>query len=181
MSFHRLPLRAASCGGLALLACGSLAHAQESTRGADPPHTTRSGARVLTATRITEPPVVDGTLNERAWSQAEAAGDFIQRTPRDGEPATQETRFQILFDDQALYVGVWLLDTDPEAALGRSFAQVARDHRIIALWQQCREQGGERIEPVEVDRRGPFLQAPTITRTVSERPETVRHCLRKSG
>jgi two-component system phosphate regulon sensor histidine kinase PhoR len=36
---------------------------------------------------------------------------------------------------------------------------VARDHRIIALWQQCREQGGERIEPVEVDRQGPFLQA----------------------
>jgi two-component system phosphate regulon sensor histidine kinase PhoR len=52
-----------------------------------------------------------------------------------------------------------LLGTDTEAALGRSFAQVARDHRIIALWQQCREQGGERIEPVEMDRQGPFLQA----------------------
>jgi two-component system phosphate regulon sensor histidine kinase PhoR len=52
-----------------------------------------------------------------------------------------------------------LLGTDTEAALGHSFAQVARDHRIIALWQQCREQGGEQIEPVEVDRRGPFLQA----------------------
>jgi two-component system phosphate regulon sensor histidine kinase PhoR len=52
-----------------------------------------------------------------------------------------------------------LLDTDTEAALGRSFAQVARDHRIIALWQQCREEGRERIEPVELDRRGSFLQA----------------------
>jgi len=52
-----------------------------------------------------------------------------------------------------------LLGTDTEAALGRSFAQVARDHRIIALWQQCREQGKEQIEPVEVYRQGPFLQA----------------------
>jgi two-component system phosphate regulon sensor histidine kinase PhoR len=52
-----------------------------------------------------------------------------------------------------------LFGTDTEAALGRSFAQVARDHQIIALWQQCRERGGEGIEPVEVDRQGPFLQA----------------------
>jgi two-component system phosphate regulon sensor histidine kinase PhoR len=52
-----------------------------------------------------------------------------------------------------------LLGTDTEAALGRSFAQVARDHRLIALWQQCREQGKEQIEPVEVYRQGPFLQA----------------------
>ncbi len=52
-----------------------------------------------------------------------------------------------------------LLGTDIEAALDRSFAQVARDHRMIALWQQCHEGGGERIESVELDRRGPFLQA----------------------
>jgi two-component system phosphate regulon sensor histidine kinase PhoR len=52
-----------------------------------------------------------------------------------------------------------LLGTDTEAALSCSFAQVARDHRLIALWQQCRELGEEQIELVEVDRRGPFLQA----------------------
>jgi two-component system phosphate regulon sensor histidine kinase PhoR len=55
--------------------------------------------------------------------------------------------------------GARLLGTDMEVALGHSFAEVARDHRIIALWQQCREQGEERVEPVELDRRGPFLQA----------------------
>ena len=51
-----------------------------------------------------------------------------------------------------------LLGTSEVAALGRSFAQVARDHRIIGLWQQCHEQGEERVELVEVGRRGPFLQ-----------------------
>ena len=51
-----------------------------------------------------------------------------------------------------------ILNTSREAALGRSFAQATRHHRLIELWQQCREQGEEQIEPVEVDRRGPFLQ-----------------------
>lgn len=52
-----------------------------------------------------------------------------------------------------------LLGIDEEAALGRPFAQVARDHRIIGLWQQCCVRGEEQFEPVEADRRGSFLQA----------------------
>ena len=51
-----------------------------------------------------------------------------------------------------------LLGTSEEAALGQSFARVARDHRVIAIWQQCRERGDEQIESVEVSRLGPFLQ-----------------------
>ncbi len=51
-----------------------------------------------------------------------------------------------------------LLGTDEEAALGRSFAQVVRDHRLIDLWQQCRRRGEEQVEPVEVDHQGAFLQ-----------------------
>ena len=51
-----------------------------------------------------------------------------------------------------------LLGADTETCLGRSFAQVVRDHRIIGLWQQCLEQGEEQVELVEMHRRGPFLQ-----------------------
>jgi len=51
-----------------------------------------------------------------------------------------------------------LLDTDPTTALGRSFAQVARDHRIIDLWQQCTERDEEQTGSVELDRQGLFLQ-----------------------
>ena len=51
-----------------------------------------------------------------------------------------------------------LLGTDTEAALGRTLAEVARDHRIISLWQRCREQGKEQVEPVEMGRQGPFFQ-----------------------
>ncbi len=51
-----------------------------------------------------------------------------------------------------------LLGTDAEAALGRTLAEVARDYRIISLWQRCREQGTEQVEPVEMGRQGPFFQ-----------------------
>jgi two-component system phosphate regulon sensor histidine kinase PhoR len=52
-----------------------------------------------------------------------------------------------------------LLGIAEEAALGRPLAQVARDYRIIDLWQRCCEQNEEQSKPVEVSRQGPFLQA----------------------
>ena len=52
-----------------------------------------------------------------------------------------------------------LLGTAQEAALGRSFAQVVRQHQLIDLWQRCQEQGEEQSTAVEVERRGLFLQA----------------------
>ena len=52
-----------------------------------------------------------------------------------------------------------LLDVDEDIALGRPFALVTRDHRIISLWQECCEQGEEQFESVEVGHQGLFLQA----------------------
>jgi two-component system phosphate regulon sensor histidine kinase PhoR len=51
-----------------------------------------------------------------------------------------------------------LLGTDTESALGRSFAQVARDHRIIELWQECCAECEERVAPVEIGRLEAFVQ-----------------------
>lgn len=53
--------------------------------------------------------------------------------------------------------GARILDVDKEGALGRSFAQVARDHRIIDLWQGCRRRGEEHVESMEMDQRESFL------------------------
>ncbi len=52
-----------------------------------------------------------------------------------------------------------LLGIDEEVALARPFAQVARDHQIIELWQQCYEQREEQFESVELSHQGVFLQA----------------------
>ncbi len=43
-----------------------------------------------------------------------------------------------------------LLHTTTAAALGRSFAAVARHHALIDLWQRCRERGSEQVEAVEI-------------------------------
>lgn len=51
-----------------------------------------------------------------------------------------------------------LLDTDEEQAMGRSFAQVTRDHRIIELWRRCYRKREEQVEPIEMDRRDAFFQ-----------------------
>jgi two-component system phosphate regulon sensor histidine kinase PhoR len=51
-----------------------------------------------------------------------------------------------------------LLGADKEQALGRSFAQVARDHRIIDLWRRCYKEREEQVEPIEMDRQDAFLQ-----------------------
>jgi len=51
-----------------------------------------------------------------------------------------------------------LLGADEDLALGGSFAQVARDHRIIDLWRHCYENSEEQVGPVEMDRQESFLQ-----------------------
>jgi two-component system phosphate regulon sensor histidine kinase PhoR len=52
-----------------------------------------------------------------------------------------------------------LLGTTQEEAMGRTFAQVARDHRLIGLWRACADEGQEQVEVVEMDGRSRFLQA----------------------
>jgi Domain of unknown function (DUF5916)/Carbohydrate family 9 binding domain-like len=71
------------------------------------------GRRQVTAMRVSEALTIDGALNEPAWSTAAPAAGFIQADPREGEPATEDTEVRIVFDDNALYVGVRCHDSDP--------------------------------------------------------------------
>ncbi len=95
--------RGAGVSRLALL-CASLAAG--SARAAPSP----DQALVPPAHRASTPIVVDGRLDEPAWHEATALGDFLQRDPNQGEPATEPTDLRLLFDDRALYVGARLRD-----------------------------------------------------------------------
>ncbi len=55
--------------------------------------------RVVTAVRITETLTIDGRLSDLAWTLASPAADFLQRTPRTGEPANERTEVRFLYDD----------------------------------------------------------------------------------
>lgn len=76
------------------------------------PDTVATATRTFIVNRITEAPSIDGILADAAWSTLAHAGSFIQRTPRDGALATQDTRFVVTQDDHAIYVAVWLHDSD---------------------------------------------------------------------
>ncbi|HJL00324.1 MAG TPA: DUF5916 domain-containing protein [Polyangiaceae bacterium LLY-WYZ-15_(1-7)] len=56
--------------------------------------------------RRAEPIRIDGRLDEPIWEEAEEATGFVERRPLTGQPAPARTRFRVLYDPEALYVGV---------------------------------------------------------------------------
>lgn len=66
----------------------------------------------FTAIRTSQPPKIDGQLDEDVWKQAAIASDFIQYFPTAHAKATVKTEVRFLYDDDALYIGAHLLD-DP--------------------------------------------------------------------
>lgn len=57
---------------------------------------------------------LDGTLNHPAWQRAPVFNNFVQKWPETNVRPSRETRVQVLFDDQALYIGVDARDDKPE-------------------------------------------------------------------
>ena len=56
---------------------------------------------------------LDGTLSHPAWQRAPVHERFVAKFPLAGAAPVQATKVQVLFDEQALYVGVTSLDTEP--------------------------------------------------------------------
>ena len=63
------------------------------------------------------PLVLDGKLDEEAWSQADVANVFTQRDPDEGMPATEKTQVRVLYDNENLYFGVQCWDSQAEKIL----------------------------------------------------------------
>jgi len=66
----------------------------------------------LEAARTDVPIHVDGRLDEPAWQTVDVYTDFRQRDPDEGAPASEDTELRLVYDDDALYVGVRLHDRD---------------------------------------------------------------------
>jgi len=67
--------------------------------------------RKITALKTSEKIIIDGKLEEAAWTNAPAARDFIQSEPREGEPSAELTEVRVLYDSQGLYFGAYLHDS----------------------------------------------------------------------
>lgn len=88
-----------------------------SLAAAQQPERTLPTSRAVRATGTIR---LDGKLDEAAWTAAPVTDAFFQIDPDEGQPASQRTEVRVLFDDDALYVGVRLHDNGPIIArLGR--------------------------------------------------------------
>ncbi len=65
------------------------------------------------AVKIAEAPTIDGALDESVWQTATPVADFIQAEPVEGSPASERTEVRLLYDDNAIYVGVMCFDSEP--------------------------------------------------------------------
>jgi hypothetical protein len=77
-----------------------------------------------TAARIT----VDGRLEEAAWFEADSAWEFITTLPRDGYLPTERTVARVLFDDQYIYIGAFMYDSEPERLFSPGLEQDFETH-----------------------------------------------------
>ncbi|MEX2179276.1 MAG: DUF5916 domain-containing protein [Gemmatimonadaceae bacterium] len=76
----------------------------------------------MRASRLEGAITLDGKLDEAAWQNAESARDFVQSWPNPGTPGTDPTEVRVLYDSDALYVGVRAFDSSPDSIA----AQLAR-------------------------------------------------------
>jgi hypothetical protein len=79
---------------------------------------------------------IDGRLDEAGWAAAPKHSGFVQRFPSDAARPSVETRFAILYDDEAIFVGVWADDPHPEqirALLTRRDVDAPADSVVVAF------------------------------------------------
>ena len=66
--------------------------------------------RSIPAIKLSLPVKIDGNLNDEAWKDVPATGDFITFSPHFGKPSSHKTAVKITYDNSAVYVGAYMYD-----------------------------------------------------------------------
>jgi hypothetical protein len=85
------------------------------------------------ATKILVPPVINGILDDEAWKSGYWIDDFTQHEPYNGRPASQRTEFNILFDENNLYIAFKAYDTSPDSIVNRLTRRDHTDGDMVAI------------------------------------------------
>jgi len=85
------------------------------------------------ATRISSAPVINGILDDVSWQSGTWIDDFTQNEPYNGSPASQRTEFNILFDDDNLYVAIKSYDTSPDSIVNRLTRRDEADGDLVGI------------------------------------------------
>lgn len=100
-------------------------------------HTNENPANAF-ASKLKDPIVLDGELNESIWQDSEGwNGDFMQYFPSDTSLAQIKTRFKIVFDDDNLYIAAVMENLGPRnyvsTSLRRDFRGEQNDAIVFVL------------------------------------------------
>jgi hypothetical protein len=115
----RWHLTAAAALLVATLPLAGWAQSADTDEGADthhdPPAVTvySHAAPIARAIRAVQPIQIDGRLDEEIWRTAHAITEFVQTDPLEGQPPSEPTEVRIVYDDDAIYVGAILYDSEP--------------------------------------------------------------------
>jgi len=94
---------------------------------AQSPDEVRPGERVATAVRTAETIRLDGRLDESAWQHARPIGVLRQREPVENAEPSEETVVRVLYNDDALYIGIVSRDRSPREIVS---TQLTRDANL---------------------------------------------------
>ena len=73
--------------------------------------------RTTYAVRAEKAPVLDGLLNDEAWSKAPVTDQFWGIQPYPGRLQTHNTEIRVVYTNEALYVGIYAFDPAPDSIL----------------------------------------------------------------
>ncbi|GAA0870944.1 hypothetical protein GCM10009117_00890 [Gangjinia marincola] len=100
---------------------------------------TTTKQKELKATRITNPPKIDGILDDDVWDKLPSYGDFFNFEPENQgmAPDTHLSEVKLGYDDKAVYIAAYLYDENPDEIL-KQFSQrdeifVQADHFMVAI------------------------------------------------
>jgi hypothetical protein len=74
-------------------------------------------------TRTDSAPIIDGLLDDAAWKDAVIVDDLHQIKPREYAAPSERTEFLLLFDEDAIYIGVRAFDSEPDQITARVLRQ----------------------------------------------------------
>ena len=78
----------------------------------------QQSAKKLPAVKIDESPIIDGKLNDAAWQDAPQGTDFTDRRAG-GAPAEDQSVLMMAYTDAAIYVALYLFDSEPGGIVAR--------------------------------------------------------------
>jgi hypothetical protein len=93
-------------------------------------------SKSVRAVRVGSAPVIDGRLDDAVWAEAEVIDDFHQTRPGDGLEPSERTEVYVVYDDDALYIGARMYDSEPDriaAPTVRHGQGLGSDDRLVII------------------------------------------------